>query len=227
MIKVKNLRFRYDKKNTIFENDIINDVSFEIENGEFVAFIGPSGSGKTTLLNLVSGIISPDAGDIYYDNVNICNLTDLEHSKHLNQTIGFIFQQFCLEPNFTVYENVIIPYIINQKITKSDKEKIRNRVLELLDIVGIKDKIDRKASDLSGGEMQRVSIARALMNRPKYIFADEPTGSLDSKNNDMIMELLVKLQEMGHTIIMVTHNLDNLKYCTRVIKIKDGSIVYE
>lgn len=223
MIKINNVSFSYDSIN----GTVLNNINLAINDNEFVGIIGPSGSGKSTLLNVISGLLKPNEGKVMYDDIDIYNLTDKDLSYHINKNIGFIFQDFCLEPRFSVYENIIVPFLINNKITKENKMKIRKRVEELLEIVGIKEKIDDKASNLSGGEKQRVAIARSLMNDPKYIFADEPTGSLDSKNNKNIMELLTKLKEMGHTVILVTHNNDNLQYCNRVISIIDGKVNYE
>ena len=198
----------------------LNGISLTIEDGEFVSIIGPSGSGKSTLLNMLGALDIPDSGSITVAG------QDLTSGKKLNvfrgEKIGFIFQLHNLIPNLSVRENIEIP-MYTQKM--SSKE-MKNRALELLDGVGLKDKADIKPSKLSGGERQRVAIARALANNPSIILADEPTGSLDSKTSSKILKQLIKLHEDENvTLIIVTHDMDVAKLADRVVEVLDGEII--
>lgn len=198
----------------------LNNVSLKINDGEFVAIVGPSGSGKSTLMHLVGGLDTPTSGNIYIDDKDISRLKDKEMSKYRNQTIGFVFQSFNLENTQTALENVMMPLIFAGVSGKDRKEKAK----KALEMVGLGDKIKHRPNEMSGGQRQRVSIARALVNEPQIIFADEPTGNLDSKNGELIMKLLNALNSRGYTIIMVTHNMEEAKKSKRVIKIKDGQV---
>ena len=198
----------------------LNGISLKIEDGEFVSIIGPSGSGKSTLLNMLGALDVPDSGSITVAG------QDLTRNRKLNifrgEKIGFIFQLHNLIPNISVRENIEIP-MYTQKM--SSKE-MKNRALELLDGVGLRDKADILPSKLSGGERQRVAIARALANRPSIILADEPTGSLDSKTSSKILKQLIKLhQDENVTLIIVTHDMDVAKLADRVVEVLDGEIV--
>lgn len=204
------------------ETTALDKVNITINDGEFISILGMSGSGKTTLLNLIGGLDNPTSGKIVIDNVNFSEMTDKEGSDFRNKNIGYIFQMFYLEPSFTVYENVSIPLIINGK----KKKEYDVRVYELLKKVSLDDKANKLVSNLSGGEKQRVCIARALANDPKYILADEPTGSLDSQNGEIVLEYLKYLNFLGKTIIFITHNEEFAnKYSSRIIKLKDGKII--
>ncbi|MCR5705721.1 MAG: ABC transporter ATP-binding protein [Acholeplasmatales bacterium] len=220
MIKITNVSKEYisgEVKTTALDN-----VSLEIQDGEFLSILGMSGSGKTTLLNLIGGLDKPTSGEILIDGINYLSLNDKEASKFRNENIGYIFQLFYLEPSFTVFENVSIPLIIGGK-RKKDYE---SRVFELLQMVSLGNKANKLVSNLSGGEKQRVCIARALANDPKYILADEPTGSLDSVNGEAVLEYLKLLNMKNKTIIFITHNEDFAKkYSNRIISLKDGKIV--
>lgn len=198
----------------------LDDVSLKINDGEFVAIVGPSGSGKSTLMHLVGGLDTPTTGSVYIDNKDISKLRDKEMSKYRNETIGFVFQSFNLENTQTALENVMMPLIFAGVSGKERKEKAK----KALEMVGLGDKMKHKPTEMSGGQRQRVSIARALVNEPQIIFADEPTGNLDSKNGELIMKLLNDLNSRGYTIIMVTHNMEEAKKSKRVIKIKDGQV---
>ena len=198
----------------------LNGISLKIEDGEFVSIIGPSGSGKSTLLNMLGALDVPDSGSITVAG------QDLTRNRKLNifrgEKIGFIFQLHNLIPNISARENIEIP-MYTQKM--SSKE-MKNRALELLDGVGLRDKADILPSKLSGGERQRVAIARALANRPSIILADEPTGSLDSKTSSKILKQLIKLhQDENVTLIIVTHDMDVAKLADRVVEVLDGEIV--
>ena len=198
----------------------LNGINLKIEDGEFVSIIGPSGSGKSTLLNMLGALDIPDSGYI-----NVAG-QDLSSNRKLNEfraeKIGFIFQLHNLIPNISVRENIEIP-MYTQKMSSKD---MKNRALELLDGVGLKDKADILPSKLSGGERQRVAIARALANNPSIILADEPTGSLDSKTSSKILKQLIKLHEDENvTLIIVTHDMDVAKLADRVIEVLDGEII--
>ena len=203
---------------------ILKSINLNIEKGEFVMIMGKSGSGKTTLLNILGFLDKFDEGEYIFNNKDVTRLNESERSNFRNLNIGFIFQQFNLINTLNIYQNVELPMIYNNKYSKQEKkEQIENN----LSIVGLLDKIKQKPVQLSGGQQQRVAIARALVNDPEIIFADEPTGSLDSDTGIEIMELLKELNKQGKTIIMVTHDEDLTKYASKVIKLKDGLIMEE
>lgn len=215
IVEIKNLKKSFDHGKII----ALNGLDLEIKEGEFVSIIGPSGSGKSTLLNMIGALDKADAGNINVSGIDLIRNNDL--SDFRSQEIGFIFQLHNLIPNLTVLENVEIP-MFESKI--SGKER-RKRALELLDYVGLSDKINRKPTELSGGERQRVAIARALANRPSIILADEPTGSLDSKTGQMILKRLKELHEKENvTLIMVTHDMNVASLADRTIEVLDGQV---
>ncbi len=207
-----------------YNNEILKNISIEVNYKEFICIVGNSGEGKTTILNLILGKEKTDSGNIFIDGISINNL----HSQHLQfyrKKIGVIFQDFKLFQNKTIFEN--ISFIL--EICKEKKDQIFNKVKKSLEIVGLEEKIAHFPSDLSGGEIQRIAIARAIVHDPKIILADEPTGNLDPENTKMILEILKKInREMEATIILATHNplvSDYLK--TRVICLKNGEILYD
>lgn len=203
---------------------ILKSINLNIKKGEFVMIMGKSGSGKTTLLNILGFLDKFDEGEYIFNNQDVTRLNESERSNFRNLNIGFIFQQFNLINTLNIYQNVELPMIYNNKYSKQEKkEQIENN----LSIVGLLDKIKQKPVQLSGGQQQRVAIARALINDPEIIFADEPTGSLDSDTGIEIMELLKELNKQGKTIIMVTHDEDLTKYASKIIKLKDGLIMEE
>ncbi|WP_010239196.1 ABC transporter ATP-binding protein [Clostridium arbusti] len=218
MIEVNNVSKTYKMGKELVT--ALNDVSVKINDGEFVAIVGPSGSGKSTLMHLVGGLDTPTSGSICVDGKDISKLKDKQMSKYRNETIGFVFQAFNLENTQTALENVMMPLIFAGVNGKERKVKAK----KALEMVGLADKIKHRPSEMSGGQRQRVSIARALVNEPQIIFADEPTGNLDSKNGELIMKLLNDLNQKGYTIIMVTHNMDEARNSKRIIKIKDGQV---
>ena len=203
---------------------VINGINLEIQEGEFLAIVGRSGSGKSTLMQLMSGILVPTKGDIYYKGKNINILNSKERARFRNREIGFIFQSFFVEKNLTAYENVEIPLLLQEKNKHQRKQKIE----EALKVVGLEKRMKHKPVELSGGEIQRLCTARALVTNPSIIFADEPTGQLDSTTAEEIMKLFLKLKQDNKTIIMVTHNEEDAKkYADRIIRIQDGKICCE
>lgn len=198
----------------------LDDVDLEIQRGEFVAIMGPSGCGKTTLLNTLGLLEKPDSGEYLFNGRNVERFSENRKARIRNSKIGFIFQNFNLVSNLTVLENVVLPLYYRRGWSYKSLE----RASELLKTFGLALREYYMPNQLSGGQMQRVAIARALINAPQIILADEPTGNLDSRNSDIIMQELTRLHRTGNTILMVTHNPDLLKYASRVINMKDGRI---
>lgn len=202
---------------------VLNNINLTFYEGEFTAIIGQSGSGKSTLLNIIGSLDKPTSGDILFRGDNISHFTNNEMANFRNRSIGFIFQFHFLLPEFTVLENVLMPTWIKYGY---DTEKDKERALELLEYVGLKDFINRNSSNLSGGQQQRVAIARALMNNSDIILADEPTGNLDSKSSKQIYKLLREINlKFKTTFIIVTHDSRISDMCDRVIEIMDGRII--
>ena len=199
----------------------LKGVDLDLKAGEFVSIVGPSGSGKSTLMNIVGCLDVPSAGKYELDGENVATMEPNELAVIRNKKVGFVFQNFNLLPYATAFENVELPLIFGNVPTA----KRRERVAMLLDRVGLGDRLDHKPSELSGGEMQRVAIARSLANSPKLILADEPTGNLDSKSGRGIIDLFDELWQAGSTILMITHDQSIAKRTNRVVKLKDGLIV--
>ncbi|MFC2154621.1 ABC transporter ATP-binding protein [Candidatus Altiarchaeota archaeon] len=200
----------------------VNGVDITIDLGEYASLIGPSGSGKSTLLNLISCLDTPTEGEVYIEDVGITSLNGLEKARLRREKLGFIFQQFNLIPSMTSFENIELPMRF-EGVTAKERKK---RVNELLSLVELEGKGGNRPSELSGGEQQRVAIARGLANDPQIILADEPTGNLDSKTGKKIMDILRRLnKEEGKTLIVVTHDPKIAKQAKRTIKIVDGKIV--
>ncbi|MEK6841101.1 MAG: ABC transporter ATP-binding protein [Nanoarchaeota archaeon] len=198
----------------------INGISLSVNKGDFVAIMGPSGSGKSTAMNLVGCLDTPTKGDIYLEQHNISHLLESDLAQIRGKKIGFIFQTFNLITSLTALDNVALPMTF-QKISRSEKF---TRAKELLELVGLKHRMNHLPGELSGGERQRVAIARALANDPEVILADEPTGNLDTKTGDEIMKILKDLNKKGKTVILVTHNPDLTKLANKIIHLKDGKI---
>jgi len=200
----------------------IRGISLELYRSEFTAVVGPSGSGKSTLLHLIGGLDKPTRGRVVVDGVEISGLDERKLAEYRRRYVGFVFQQFHLIPRLTALENVEIA-MMARGVPQSER---RRRALELLEVVGLRDRAYHRPGELSGGEQQRVAIARALANNPKLLLADEPTGNLDSVTAHSLMKLFRRLvDEQGVTIIMVTHNLELVSYCDRVVKLRDGVVV--
>ena len=220
LIEAKNLVKVYRDGNTYFK--ALTNVSFEIKKGESVAIIGKSGSGKSTLMHLLAALDKPNEGEILINGQNIAKMKKRDLNKLRNRTFGFVFQQFFMNPKDTVLQNVILPLKIGGISSRNRKEI----ALKALEAVELTDKAKNKASNLSGGQKQRVCVARAIANSPEIIFADEPTGNLDSKTSKKIEDLLFGLnKDNGITLIIVTHDEALAQKCDRQIRIQDGQII--
>ncbi|MEO0071485.1 MAG: ABC transporter ATP-binding protein [candidate division WOR-3 bacterium] len=201
----------------------LDGVSLEIEEGEYVALMGPSGSGKSTLMHILGCLDRPTSGIYRFNGQDTAFLNDTELARLRNQKFGFVFQNFNLLPRLSALANVQLPMLyagVNRR------ERI-NRAVELLNMVGLGDRVNHRPSELSGGEMQRVAIARALANKPTVLLADEPTGNLDSKTGGEIMNIFDRLAREGNTIVLVTHDPTVARYARRLIRLQDGKVVYE
>lgn len=221
MIELKEVSKIYiESDNNITAAD---NISLTIDTGCFISVVGRSGSGKSTLLKMMGGLLAPTSGKIIIDGQCITDLSDEEISKIKYSKIGFVFQDYFLEESFTVYQNLEIALMISNCDRKERKQIIQNVLAE----VGLSDKENSLVGHLSGGEKQRVSIARAMVNNPDIIMADEPCGNLDSHNGEKIMELLKKQNQLGKTIILITHNLEDASVADRIITMKDGAIIQD
>lgn len=221
LIDLKNINKYYKLKDDKLH--ALKDINLTIEQGDFLMIMGKSGSGKTTLLNLLGFLDRFDKGNYIFKDKNVTNLNENQRSELRNSYMGFIFQQFHLIDSLSIGQNVELPLLYREKSGMSKKEK-SHRVERYLDTVGLLHKKKQTPSELSGGQQQRIAIARALINDPYVIFADEPTGALDSETGKDIMNILKKLNEEKKTIIMVTHDSDLTRYASRVIYLKDGLI---
>ena len=220
LIEVKNLKKIYGDKE--IKTEALKGVSFIIEKGEFVAIMGPSGSGKSTLMHIMGFLDRPTSGIYKFKGKSIDEYTDDQLAEIRNSEMGFVFQTFNLLPRSTVYENVRLPLIYNNQIKRKEQRKL---ILKAIKAVGLEKRINHFSNQLSGGEQQRVAIARAIVLSPSVIFADEPTGNLDSKSGQQIMEIFQELNEKGHTIVLVTHESYTAKHAKRIIQLKDGTIL--
>ena len=219
IITVDNINKTY--KNGSLELQVLKNISFKVDKGEFLAIMGSSGSGKSTMMNILGCLDNQYEGRYILDGIDISKSTENELSEIRNKKIGFIFQSFNLLPRLTALENVELPLVYSS----IPKEKRHKRANELLEMVGLKDRTHHRPNELSGGQRQRVAIARALANNPSIILADEPTGNLDSKSEGEIIEILQKLNKMGKTIVIVTHEPSIGKIAERKIVFKDGEII--
>lgn len=221
-IKVKDVEKYYGSSGNVTK--AIDRVSFEMTKGEFVGIMGESGSGKTSLLNIIATIDSATAGHIFFEGKDITKMSEDERSEFRKENLGFIFQDFNLLDNMTLKENIYIPLILNEK--KSND--VIKRTEEIVEKLGIGDVGNKYPYQVSGGQQQRCSCARALVNNPKLILADEPTGALDAQNSGNLMELLSEInKKMGTTILMVTHDSFSASYCNRILFLEKGEIAYE
>jgi putative ABC transport system ATP-binding protein len=221
MIKIKDLEkyYRTEEVQTV----ALNKLTFDVKEGEFVAIMGPSGCGKSTLLNIIGLLDDPDGGSFVFNNIEVSGFNERKRAELRKHNIGFVFQSFNLIDELTVYENVELP-LIYTGVKPADRKK---RVEEVLEKMQIMHRRNHFPQQLSGGQQQRVAVARAVINNPKLILADEPTGNLDSSNGNEVMHLLTELNDQGTTIIMVTHSEHDAKYSHRIIRMLDGHKVTE
>lgn len=221
MIKITDLKkfYRTEEVETI----ALNDLSMQVKNGEFVAVMGPSGCGKSTLLNIIGLLDDMDGGSYLFNDIEVAKFNERKRSDLRKHNIGFVFQSFNLIDELTVFENVELP-LIYTKVPAAERKK---RVEEVLEKVQIMHRRNHFPQQLSGGQQQRVAVARAVVNNPKLILADEPTGNLDSNNGNEVMQLLTELNEQGTTIVMVTHSEHDARFSDRIIRMLDGQVVME
>lgn len=221
LIELKNIKRQYQTGDVVTE--VLKGINLKIHKGEFLSIIGPSGSGKSTLMHILGLLDTPSSGDYFFNGQNVKDLSDDQRADFRNDKIGFIFQTYYLLKRTSVFDNVKMPlYYSKVPIKKRDE-----MVYYAIESVNLNHRIGNSPSQLSGGEQQRAAIARAIVNEPDLILADEPTGNLDSKNGQNIMAILDKLNEQGHTIVMVTHERYTAEFAERIIRLKDGEIVEE
>lgn len=223
ILELKNISKIYKTKKT--ETQALKEINLKIEKGKMIAIVGTSGSGKTTLLNIIGLLDDIDHGKYLLKGKDISKLEEKDLSILRNEMFGFVVQNFALISDYSVKDNILIPLIYSNK--KIDKKNQNKRVLKLIRELGIKEKYREKSRNLSGGQKQRVAIARALINEPEIILADEPTGALDKKTSEDILNLLIKLKDIDKTIVIVTHDMEIAKKCDEIINIEDGRITNE
>lgn len=219
IVEVSNVRKSYMLGDV--EVPVLSNISLRIENGEFLAIVGPSGSGKSTLMNLIGCLDRPTEGQVLIKGKDLYGMSDEELARLRGLEIGFVFQTFNLVPRLTAFENVLLPTFANSRSIDPQK-----RAKELLNLMGLQDRMHHRPGELSGGQSQRVSIARALINDPSILLADEPTGNLDSKTGSEILRIFMDLNKEGRTVVIVTHDPEIAKFADRVILVKDGIIQY-
>ncbi len=219
MIDLKDIKKEYSEGGE--GTKALRGITFSIEKGEFVSIMGPSGSGKSTLLHILSFLDRPSSGSYTFSGRGMEEMNDQELARVRNQDMGFVFQSFNLLSRLTVYDNVEIPLLYDENIPSSNRQKM---IEEAVKAVGLEEKLYTEAGKLSGGQKQRVAIARALVTDPNVIFADEPTGNLDSQSGLQVMEILGSLNDKGRTVILVTHETETAKFADRIIRLKDGLV---
>ncbi|MBI2990364.1 MAG: ABC transporter ATP-binding protein [Candidatus Magasanikbacteria bacterium] len=219
LIETQNIQKEYQTDDVVTK--VLHGITLKIERGEFVAIMGPSGSGKSTLMHILSFLDSPSAGSYFFDGQDAGGFDTDRLAEMRNRRVGFVFQSFNLLPRTTVRENIELPLLYSSK----NKKEYKDLVDKAIESVALSHRGQHLSNQLSGGERQRVAIARALVNDPDVIFADEPTGNLDSKSGTQIMSILQGLNKKGHSIIMVTHELDTARHAKRIVHLKDGLIV--
>lgn len=220
MMELKDLHKTYFTKNSDVQYEALKGINFEANEGDFIAIMGESGSGKTTTLNIIASLDTPTSGEVIIGGVNIAEMKNKDICKFRREKLGFVFQDFNLLNYFTVKDNIAFPLVL---LNKSKKE-IDERVSDLAEKTGITKLLNKYPYEISGGEKQRTAVARALVCKPQLVLADEPTGALDSKNSDQLMELFQNFNELGQTIIMVTHSIKSASKAKKVLFLKDGMI---
>lgn len=222
MLELKGITKSYIKNNN--KTTILKDITYKFEENKFYAIMGKSGAGKTTLIQILGLLDSIDIGDYFINNNKINDLSENKKAEIRALNIGFIFQSFYLNPNLTALENVILPLYIKNTLSYNEKIELGKKLLKKM---GLKDRMNYFSRELSGGECQRVAIARSLINNPNIILADEPTGSLDKENELLILDILKKLSQNNKCVIVVTHNEKVLEYADKILRIKDGNLYEE
>lgn len=203
--------------------NVLKNVNFSVNEGEFTAILGPSGSGKSTLMNIIGCMDTPDSGKYFLDGIAVHDAKEKELVKIRNREIGFIFQNYHLIPTYTVMQNIIMPLLMRGEDRKTAEKECR----EVIEMLGLSERVHHKPSELSGGQRQRVAVARALCSKPSLLLADEPTGALDQKSGTEVLKLFTRLHEMGHTIVMITHDMNVAKWAQRTVRIVDGELYEE
>lgn len=220
ILEIKNLRKVYSTRFGTNKIEALRDISFSVENGEYIAVMGESGSGKTTLLNILASLDKVTSGEVLLKGKNITNIKEKDMAAFRRKHLGYVFQDFNLLDNFSLQDNIFLPLVLAGKNHKEMEEKLR----DIAEVIGIKKILEKYPYEVSGGEKQRAAIARAIITNPELLLADEPTGSLDSKTTAEILKLFSKINSLGQTIIMVTHSVLAASHASRVLFIKDGKI---
>lgn len=222
MLEATNIHKFYRQANSHLR--VLKGIYLKIQAGDVLAIVGPSGAGKSTLLHILGGLDEPSEGKVVIEGEEIYRLNDVQRAKIRNQKVGFVFQFYHLLPEFSALENVMLPALVNAQNFKL--RKLENDAEDLLEQVGLKERVNHKPSELSGGEQQRVAIARALINRPKIIFCDEPTGNLDTESSQSVIKLLLDLNiKNKQTVVIVTHDEDIARRSHKIIRIRDGRLL--
>ena len=221
ILELKNIKRIYKTKNIVTE--ALKDINLSVEVGEFISIMGESGAGKTTLLNIIASFDRPSAGNIYLGGEDLTGLKDSELASFRRKRLGFVFQDFNLLDQFSNRDNIFLPLVLS-----NEKEEVMNKRLDEIKFsLGIEDLLNKYPYQISGGQKQRIAIARALITKPAILLADEPTGALDSNSSNMILNLFTRVNEMGQTVLMVTHSLNAASFANRVLFIKDGVVFHE
>lgn len=223
LLEVKNLKKVYTTRFSKQQVQALSKVSFSVEEGEYVAIMGESGSGKTTLLNILASLDQPTSGEVFLNGQDMTHIKEKDISEFRRKNLGFVFQDFNLLDTFSVKDNIFLPLVLSKEEYPIMKQKLKHLAPKL----GIQDIVEKYPYEISGGQKQRVAVARALITHPQIILADEPTGALDSKSTDQLLEIFDRINEEGQTILMVTHSTKAASYAKRVLFIRDGEVFHQ